>query len=241
MAGKIGPFPACSWSHSRDRIFRACKREYFWQFYASHGGWLAAAGNLAQLAYALKQLTTFEMELGASIHRAAARIALAIREGRSWPGRSELEAQAKADLNALYVRSQDLRTFRLRPKYHPVDRHIYYGGSLEPWRQQKLQEKLQNCLSNLLSSPVWDHVMAAGDAILVIDELATFPWDTIDIWVAPDLVFMGDDGANLVDWKTGRLLPARISWGCMAYTPERYLSLTHRTSGAWSAWRRATR
>jgi hypothetical protein len=208
MAAQIGPFADFSWSHSRDRVFRACKREYFWQHYASHGGWLAAAANQAQLAYALKQLTTFEMEFGASIHRAAARIAHAIRDGSTWPEREELEAQVKADLNALYSRSQDLRTFALRPKYHPVDRHMYYGGTLEPERQGKLQEKLQACVGHLLSAPVWTEVVAAGpDAILVIDELAKFNWDTLDIWVAPDLVFRGDDGVNLVDWKTGRLLP----------------------------------
>jgi hypothetical protein len=204
----IGPFPDFSWSHSRDRVFRACKREYFWQHYASHGGWLAAAGNVAQLAYAAKQLTTFEMELGASIHRAAARIARAIRDGETWPGREELEAQAREDLNALWVRSQDLRTFALRPKYHPVDRHMYYGGTLEPRRQEKLQEKLQACVGHLLVAPVWNDVMAAGpDAILVIDDLSSFPWNMLDIWVAPDLVFKGSDGICLVDWKTGRLLP----------------------------------
>ena len=110
------------------------------------------------------------------------------------------------------MRSNDLRTFRIRPKYHPVDRICYYGGELTDQRKERLETKLQACLDNLLRAPVWSDLEAADpDQIMVIDEVAEFVWDLIPMWAAPDLVYRSSDDAGttttLVDWKTGKLIP----------------------------------
>jgi hypothetical protein len=203
--GNIEPFPTFSWSHSRARTLAACAREYYWRYYGSHNGWLADAPHPAQVAYRLKQLTSFDLVLGSAIHSGATEIATALRDQLVPPSRESLEAAVRHELNDLYRRSQDLRTFKIRPRLHPVAHCFYYGSGFSKARRAKLEEKLGSCLDHLVSAPVWDEIREAGPgAIRIVDEVGQF---TLDVWAAPDLIFLDEDGVwNLIDWKTGRTL-----------------------------------
>jgi len=227
------PYPEFSWSHSRDRVLNECERRYYWQYYGSHNGWERTANTVTRAAYRLKQLTTFPQALGTAVHRAAREIALAIRDGRARPTYATLLANARADLNALYVRSRahrgDRQPFLADPKRHAVTVDAYYGRTPRASDLLRLREKLQRCLDLLVTCPVWSELAAPGTIVQVADELAVIvlgeralglgdedPKGTreqglgdlrdVPIYVAPDLAFRPVAGSWVVlDWKTGSI------------------------------------
>ena len=46
-----------SWSYSRDNLFQECKREYYYNYYGSWGGWEKnKADEITRTLYVLKNL-----------------------------------------------------------------------------------------------------------------------------------------------------------------------------------------
>ncbi len=57
-----------SWSISRDRIFQACPRQYYFNYYGYWGGWDLNAPERTRQIYILKQLQNRFMWSGAKVH-----------------------------------------------------------------------------------------------------------------------------------------------------------------------------
>ena len=205
MPYAVREHPDFSWSHSRDKMFRACQRRYYWNYYGSHRGWERSAGEEARLTYQLKQLTTLPLVLGSEIHLRASEIALAIREGGPVPSLEVCRARTSACLNQVWRGSQDRQAFRRAPKHHPMLLEKYYGLPISNDQLARVRAKLEQCTLHLCTWPGWDEVRACDrDDIRLVSSIEAVAHHGIRLYGAPDLVYRGaDERWNVVDYKTG--------------------------------------
>ncbi|MEX2167771.1 MAG: PD-(D/E)XK nuclease family protein [Pirellulales bacterium] len=196
-------YPEFSWSGSRDLLFERCQRRYFWHYYGSSNGWERTSSDEAKMAWQLKNLTSFELQVGTEVHERARDYAASVLNGRPIPVSSLIETTMKA-LDELYARSQDLESFRARPKHHPVAYGAYYKRGVLETQLLRARARAVKCIDNLVSSAIWDEVRRAGkEGTVMVEPLTTFQVGGITVYAAPDLVYLTDQNWTIVDWKTG--------------------------------------
>lgn len=196
-----------AWSYSRAALLDRCERLYYENYYGSHGGWSAEASPRTRLAFRLKHLTTPTAELGRAVHRRAAEIALAVRDGAPQPTAAMLQAKTYAELEAVIMRGSNDPAWIANPRRAPVLHEVYYGG-MGFARRRKLLADLGDRASvlhaRLLASPVWNAAAIRGAEILFIDESILITLDGVSTIATPDLVLqLPPDRLIVVDWKTG--------------------------------------
>lgn len=199
----MSDYPAFAWSHTRDRALQHCARSYYWRWYGGSSGWRDDAPSTTRRAYALRQLTTLSLSLGAALHDCAAECARSVVEGRPLPSFETLRERVRAQLNALWT-SRDVRQFLRSPRGTPMLREWYYHGVISPEAVQHTRERMTTCLENLVGAPLWDELRRADPTTVVVPdgpslvEVAGTP-----AYLVPDLLFRGNLW-TIVDWKTGR-------------------------------------
>ena len=72
-----------SWSKSRAEEFQECQRKYFYDRYASWGGWERQAPAEARLAYILKNLKNRWAWKGETVHHVIEDVLKSLRAGKA--------------------------------------------------------------------------------------------------------------------------------------------------------------
>jgi hypothetical protein len=190
-----------SWSHSRDRAFRDCARQYWFNYYGYWGGWDAAADPRARDAYLLKKLTTRPMWVGTAVHRALEGRLREVRSGRP-PADDAVEARMLDGMRRFYRFSRD-GGYRRRPKEGGFFEHEYaVPVTDDEWRESA--DHARRCLRAFLASPLRARLDGLAPAdFLSIDDLMDFSLDGVKVNVALDLCVREAGGVTIYDWKTG--------------------------------------
>ncbi|WP_047152778.1 PD-(D/E)XK nuclease family protein [Aneurinibacillus tyrosinisolvens] len=200
------PYPEWSWSLSRDQMFHACKRQYYFHYYASHGGWLLTSNEEAKTAYRLKQLKNLYLAFGEAVHQAAQDL-LQLREQQgSYPEPGSIAAYLRRMMNDTYKSSKNLDEWWVRPRQSGMLHEIYYEGGLPPTRTATISERIAACAENLLQSESWKELCNEPEAkLLEVEKLSYFTLHEDKLYVKLDALYRRDDGMwVIVDWKTGR-------------------------------------
>ena len=71
-----------SWSKSRDEEFRECQRKYFYDRYASWGGWDKNAPKETRMAYVLKNLKNRWAWKGETVHHIIEDVLKSLKNGQ---------------------------------------------------------------------------------------------------------------------------------------------------------------
>jgi hypothetical protein len=205
-------YPVLSWSESRARHYRECKRRYYLRTYRQHNGWRPGAPADSRLAWALGRLTSIPIEVGAAIHAAAALCVRACTNGQSTPDAKWIHEFCARRLNATVRRSRRGAAAFLRDaaRTSPVlDQYFYGDVGLRAADVKRVREQLDILAVNLAGAvTVWDELRraAAGDVVLV----APFynfhiESDAALIYAAPDLLYRSTCDATwtILDWKSG--------------------------------------
>lgn len=196
-------YPEFSWSNSRELLFERCQRRYFWHYYGSTNGWERTSNEDAKTAWRLKNLTSFELQVGTEVHDIARDFAASVLDGRPLPVGLLIERAMKG-LDELFARSEDLEAFRARPKHHPVAYGAYYRRGVLEQQLSRARARAVKCIDNLVSCVIWDEIRMAGkEGTVMVEPLTTFPVGDVTVYAAPDLVYLTDEGWAVVDWKTG--------------------------------------
>ncbi|MFH1767681.1 MAG: PD-(D/E)XK nuclease family protein [Candidatus Omnitrophota bacterium] len=191
-----------TWSFSRDRLFKECRRAYFYHYYASWGGWEEGAGELARKAYVLKNMRSIDAWIGDVVHQ----IIKWILESKIAGEDISFEAaslKAKQLLTRTWEQSR-AKLWMKNVKYNLNLFEHYYNR--EPTREDlvpKLQ-KVTASIRNLYQSGLLELLSKlARESFLRIDELDSFCFENVRVFAIPDFA-LKHDGYILYDWKTGR-------------------------------------
>ena len=210
-----------TWSFSRGRLFKECRRAYFYYYYLSWGGWEARADKLSRQAYILKNVHNIDIWIGNIVHQLIKWIlqakiaAIAGQNSNSQielPGIkkdiSYLEARKKAKDMLLKTWEQSRsRLWEKNVKYNlNLFEHYYHR---EPDRQE-LSRKLEKVTTSIKgfydSGFLEDISKLSQDSFLSIDSLDSFDFEGTKVFAAPDFAVKANSYL-LYDWKTGKENP----------------------------------
>lgn len=210
-----------TWSVSRDRLFRSCRRAYYYHYYGAWGGWESDASPQTRQLYILKNMTTLEMWAGSIVHdviaealRRYARTNNAIRTG-------ELQARAREKLRNGW-REAVGGAWKRSPKKTNLFR-LYYGNgkSLPADETERTKERVYGCLEAFAQSEVLKEIASVSYLNWQpVDTLNSFQMDGVKVWAAVDFAYQDAAGkTRIIDWKTGHEDEdaVRLQLACYAY------------------------
>jgi hypothetical protein len=208
MAYKFRQYPEFSWSQSRDALLQECPLKYYFNYYASHNGWLDDATPEQRKTYLLKQLANLHLVLGSAIHDVAEKLVPAAQQSGTLPSVDEVKAKVKNALNGACKSSQDLHAWTQAPKKSVMLHEMYYDKEIPPHLIASIGSKITPCSDHLLSSHTIQELLREGAHIQILEaeSMKTTPFEGEALYVIPDLVYhrQRDDRYVIVDWKTGK-------------------------------------
>jgi CRISPR/Cas system-associated exonuclease Cas4 (RecB family) len=190
-----------TWSFTRRQTFQACRRRYWFRYYAFWNGWSRDAPELARRAYFFSKMGSVRMLLGSAVHETIADLLRALKSGRE--AKSPFE-QVRLRMNEAWRNSKEERWRAVGPKQAPPLFEHYYGVAIPAEEITRLREQAQRCVRGFLESDVYRSIVKAGAASFrSIDALEVAELGGVACYVAPDFAY--DDGGTtwLLDWKTG--------------------------------------
>ncbi|MGM0576723.1 MAG: RecB family exonuclease [Myxococcota bacterium] len=202
-----------SWSASRAKTFDACRRQYYYTYYLSWGGWKRSAPEVRQRAWVLKKMTRMPMLSGSIVHEALEGWLRGRMEGRTAEA-GDVVTWAERELRTRYRVSRD-GEWRRRPARltHLAEHH--YGeprideasGAAADYGKTHL-ERIRRCLEGFFEARD-ERLAAVHDAhpseYVAVEDMSTFDVAGTRVFAVPDFAVRDADGlVHIYDWKTGR-------------------------------------
>jgi hypothetical protein len=193
-----------SWSASRDRLFRDCRRAYYYSYYGSWGGWDRRADARARRLYYLKNLTSLPMWIGSRVHDTVEALLREVRGGRL----PDAEAAAERMVERMRGDYADSRRDRALDDPKNAVRFFEHHYGPEPARERWAAERdaAVGCVltfGGLDFLPTLDRL--GPEAFLALEDLEKWDFEGTPVFVRLDLAYQdGDRTIHVVDWKTGR-------------------------------------
>lgn len=180
-----------SWSVSRHDCFAACRRRYFYSYYAAQED---------PEVRRLKRLSALRLWAGSVVHET---IEAFLRGGGPLPPPAEQEAIARSAVHERMLsewRESEAGSERFRLFEHE------YGVPVDPEDKKIAVGTVRRSLRNFFRSETLRLALAAGrDRFLALEDLVSFPVGDTTVFLRMDLAYRAADGRVLiVDWKTGR-------------------------------------
>ena len=189
-----------SWSPSRHRMFQACQRQYYYNYYGSWGGWYDSEDELTQLLYRLKKMSTLPQLVGTVVHDAISRVLKAIQSGREVPFKTA-ETYATQLFDRHIEDSLEKRWLRSASKHTNLFEH-YYGQEVNT--DAGRERVLENVTAFFESEAFKTLQNTPPDQWLSVEALTSFVFNATKLWVALDVAVRQNGGVAVFDWKTGR-------------------------------------
>jgi hypothetical protein len=83
-------------------------------------------------------------------------------------------------------------------------RSLYMSQDTQP-ETDRLNEKAGPSMRGLLATSHWQRLHGRGqDGRVEVPDFASFQWDGVKVFAAPDLAYVHDGVLHVIDWKTGR-------------------------------------
>ena len=201
-----------SWSPSRHRMFESCKRQYYFNYYGSWGGWDKSADAQAQLLYRLKKITTVPQLIGTVVHDAISNALNALKLGRNiLPFAVETYAQ---NLFHQHLQASRDRLWRYSASQYTNLFEHYYNEPFTETDQIASTNHISTSLNGFFASDAYATLQAARpEDYLTIEKLSDFTLAnacadsgqvSTKIWVVLDVAIRRAQSVSVFDWKTGR-------------------------------------
>lgn len=205
MAWEVKPYPEWSWSHSRDLLFRECRRKYYYQYYGSHNGWLQDASPEAARLYRLKQLQSLYLLFGDVVHQMADMFIGRWERDKTAFSEAELLTRVRNLMNQAVKQSRDLDEWWTAPKRKKMLFEMFYFRKLPATLVEEIRERMQRCLTHFLESKSLQEIILNEEYKLVeLEKLNMFSLRKEKVYVKLDALYQHRDGRYvIVDWKTG--------------------------------------
>ncbi|GEJ58672.1 PD-(D/E)XK nuclease family protein [Anaeromyxobacter diazotrophicus] len=195
-----------TWSKSRHEKFRQCLRAYYFQYYGSWGGWEAPAGSPVRELYVLKKLSSRWQWAGSVVHEALKGLLARARGTGQFRPLDELLEQTRQRARRTWSTSREKSYWREPSKIAGLVEHEY--GEPVPGAEWKRlwDEVIEGSLRAFYASETFERIQRTPRAKwLTVDELDSWVFEGVKIWVAIDFAYQDEGGLiHVLDWKTGR-------------------------------------
>ena len=192
-----------SWSKSRAEEFKECQRKYFYDRYASWGGWDRSAPPEARLAYVLKNLKNRWAWKGETVHHVIEDVLKSMRSGRQM-------SSAEAQLSLTEIMRKDFRTSKTKKYLEEPKKNVglfehEYQKPVTDAVWKTIHDEAAQAVENFFGSELCRE-LAADDKInwLLIEDLEEFEFDGAKVYVKLDFARRKDGFIEIYDWKTGK-------------------------------------
>ncbi|MCK4809441.1 MAG: PD-(D/E)XK nuclease family protein [Candidatus Omnitrophica bacterium] len=191
-----------TWSFSRSRLFKECRRAYYYHYYASWGGWEAGADEFIRKAYVLKNMRNIDAWIGDIVHQ----IIKWILENKI-SGKDILAEEAFKKAKQMLTRTWEQSRAKIWMKNIKYNLNLfehYYKRELTREELVLRLQKVTKSIRNIYNSGLLESFSGLPrESFLSIDELDSFNFEGVKSFAVPD--FAVRDGAyTLYDWKTGK-------------------------------------
>ncbi|MDD3297082.1 MAG: PD-(D/E)XK nuclease family protein [Candidatus Omnitrophica bacterium] len=191
-----------TWSFSRDRLFNECRRAYYYNYYASWGGWSKDADDFSRKAYILKNMRSIDIWIGDIIHQIIKWVIQnkVVKKNITF---EESKQKAKQLLTKTWEQSRS-RLWEDNPKYNLNLLEHYYKRDLDRELLRSKLEKVTKSINNFYHSKLFEELsFLSKESFLSVEDLDSFDFEGTKVFAIPDFAIKSE-GYYLYDWKTGK-------------------------------------
>ncbi len=205
-----------SWSKTRDEVFQICPRQYYFRYYGHWGGWDQDAPERTRQIYILRNLKNRYMWAGEKVHECIQHTLRNLQRGIPI---LDVDRIVSITLNRMReeFRSSRERRYLIHPKTCALFEHEY-EAEVDDAEWKRVAESVEACLRNFYGSEVFSMLRELPrEKWLEVENFSSFYLEGIKVWAVIDCSFRTDDGATIIDWKTGRGPESDISLQLACY------------------------
>jgi len=193
-----------TWSFSRDRTFKACKRKYYFNYYGSWGGWDPAAEESAKQIYRLKKMTTIPMMIGDIIHDIAESTFEKLRRKKA-TSLKDTELLVVKEFKRRWQESKN-KDWENNPTKATNLFELYYDDRPSDSRLLEYRSIMADCVQGFFESESYQFIQGlAPIEWLTIENLDHFNFADTKIWIKLDFAARHKEKIYIYDWKTGQV------------------------------------
>lgn len=204
-----------TWSPSRHATFERCKRQYWWTYYGSWGGWEYTASGETRAAYILKNLHNRWTWAGTVVHDTIERILRDIQRhatsGALLFQAPEIDVDREVEKVTKRMREnwRESRSgdYHKNPKRHFGLAEHEYEDEVPKAEWAKINARAVRAVRDFLRSDLFEHIRTSDPTRwLPIEELDQFDFEGTPVWAVLDFAHETPDGTVVIyDWKTGEM------------------------------------
>ena len=199
-----------SWSKTRDEIFRACPRQYWFAYYGYWNGWLENIPERTRQVYVLKNLKNRQVWAGEKVHECIQRSLNNLRRGVSVLSVDEIVSITLDQMRADF-RSSRSKNYWKNFKTCGLFEHEY-GIVLNDDEWKEVAHHVETCLRNFYASDIYSGLKShPREGWLEVEPFSSFRLDDVRINLAVDCAIREGEDVYLYDWKTGKSLSEDLS------------------------------
>jgi hypothetical protein len=234
-----------AWSKTRDEVFKACPRQYWFSYYGYWNGWFGGAPERTQQIYVLKNLKNRYRWAEEKIHECIQRSLNNLRRGIKVLRVDEIVSLTLDQMRAEF-RSSKLKNYWKNPKSCGLLEHEYEMEVRdEEWKE--VAGNVEASLRHFYASDIYDGLKShRKEGWLEVEEFSSFSLDHTKINLVIDCAIKEGESIYIYNWKAGKSLSEdrSIQLGCYALyamekwnvSPESLSVIEHNLSFDKSDW-----
>lgn len=192
------------WSVSRDRCFRTCPRQYWFNHYGFWGGWEWEADDRTREIYVLKQLKTRPIWVGDVVHACIRHSLENLARRIPVLGVDEILRITRDRMRSDFRQSRD-GLYRENPKAACGLFEHEYRVPVTDAEWLDSAEQVDQCLRNFYASDAYAQLQrTSAEDFLEIETFSRLAIDGVPVTVKLDCATREIDHIVVWDWKTGR-------------------------------------
>lgn len=192
-----------SWSYSRHRIFKTCRRQYYYHYYGSWGGWKDSSDEMARTLYRLKNMVTLPMLAGSIVHQMVSAVLESLKMGHIMS-----EDKARSEVVRLFKaswRESKKREWEDSPKRMTNLFEHYYQENLDDDTLLDIHNTMVESMRGFYSSDSFAFIKTLSPTEwLAKENLDSFDFQGTKVWAKVDFAARHGDLVYIYDWKTGK-------------------------------------
>jgi len=205
------------WSVSRDRTFKTCLRQYWFNQYGFWDGWRYDADPRTREIYVLKQLKTRPVWVGDIVHTCIQRSLENMSRRVSLLPVEEILRITRDRMRSDFRQSRD-GLYRDNPKAACGLFEHEYRVPVSDAEWLESAEQVDQCLRNFYASDAFAQLSRTRpENFLEIEKFSRFEIDDIPITVKLDCATRESDHIVVWDWKTGKWEGPEKQWQLACY------------------------